>query len=291
MANGARCPDIAKVGKSEVVICGDIFLILPEAKLRLGYISSCRSSEMKSPLVFIPGMLLSGAVPLAARPFTATDGRTIEGEIRNADASEVTIKRNSDGRDVRVPFDMLIPAHRQEVTAWRTTKSLNRITVSATKDKETSQTRSNGGSLSLDTKDQTWSWVITVKNGSAYPVSGLTLDWAQVVERTDRNQGAYEGPSKTVARRSQGTVPVPEIPAFGSVKVKTQPIVVQSMKSLSYSSSSSTSGRSVTSITSYKWDESLSGLGVAILNGPNPVTRWKTGTNPGGAQAFGPPAR
>lgn len=226
---------------------------------------------------------------MAARPFTATDGRTLEGEIREANEIEVTIKRTADGREVKVPLALLIPAHRQEVIAWRQTRALTKISVTATKDKETSQSRSNGGSLSLDTKDQTWSWVITVKNGSAYPVSGLRLEWAQLVERTDRNQGAYSGPSKTVARRSNGTVPVPDIPAFGSVKVKTQPIIVQAMKSLSYSSSTTTSGDSVTSITSYKWDEALSGLGVAIVNGPNPVIRWKTGTDPGAMQGSSPP--
>ncbi len=230
-----------------------------------------------SPIVF----LLATALVASARTFTATDGRSLEGEIREANDKEVTIRMTTTSKDVVVPLDRLIPAHQQEIRQWRRGKALAKITVSATKDKETSNGVSRGGSASaLDTKAQTWSWVITVKNGSPYPVSGLSLDWSQVVERTDRNQGGYSGPSKTVARFSHGMVPVPDIPAFGSVKVKTAPISVQSMKSVSSSYSTSTSGRTVETVTSYKWDEALSGLGVEVKNGPDSVLRWKTGTDP-----------
>ncbi|MES2468803.1 MAG: hypothetical protein V4675_15980 [Verrucomicrobiota bacterium] len=236
---------------------------------------------MKKLILSVAGWLLPGVAILPARTFTSTDGRTLEGEIRAANEKEVTIKRTVDGREVKVSLSVLIPAHQQEVAAWLQVKSLTKLTFTATKDKETSNTRATGGSTAVNSKDQTWSWVITVKNGSAFPVSGLSLEWAQVVERTDRNQGAYAGPSKTIARRSIGTVPVPDIPAFGSVKVKTEPIVVQSMKSLSYSSSTSASGDRVTEVTSYKWDEALSGLGLSLLKGNERVVRWKTGTDPG----------
>ena len=236
---------------------------------------------MNKLILSVAGWLLPGVAILPARTFTSTDGRTLEGEIRAANEKEVTIKRTVDGREVKVSLQLLIPAHQQEVAAWLQVKSLTKLTFTATKDKETSNTRSTGGSTAVNSKDQTWSWVITVKNGSAFPVSGLSLEWAQVVERTDRNQGAYAGPSKTIARRSIGTVPVPDIPAFGSVKVKTEPIVVQSMKSLSYSSSTTASGERVTEVTSYKWDEALSGLGVSLLKGNDWVVRWKTGTDPG----------
>lgn len=227
------------------------------------------------------GWLLPGVAILPARIFTSNDGRTIEGEIRAANEKEVTIGRTADGREVKVPLQLLIPAHQQDVAAWLQEKSLTKLTFTATKDKETSNTRATGGSTAVNSKDQTWSWVVTVKNGSAFPVSGLSMEWAQVVERTDRNQGAYAGPSKTIARRSIGTMPVPDIPAFGSVKVKTAPIVVQSMKSLSYSSSTTASGDRMTEVTSYKWDEALSGLGVSLRKGTEPVVRWKTGTDPG----------
>ena len=235
---------------------------------------------MNKLILSVTGWLLPGVAILPARTFTSTDGRTLEGEIRAANEKEVTIKRTVDGREVKVSLQLLIPAHQQEVAAWLQVKSLTKLTFTSTKDKETSNTRTTGGSTAVNSKDQTWSWVITVKNGSAFPVKGLSLEWAQVVERTDRNQGAYAGPSKTIARRSIGTVPVPDIPAFGSVKVKTEPIVVQSMKSLSYSSSTTASGDRVTEVTSYKWDEALSGLGISLLKGTEPVVRWKTGTDP-----------
>ena len=253
--------------------------ILPNGKLRLCFLTI--APVMKKLILSVAGWLLPGVAILPARTFTSTDGRTLEGEIRAANEKEVTIKRTVDGREVKVPLSALIPAHQQEVAAWLQVKSLTKLTFTATKDKETSNTRSTGGSTAVNSKDQTWSWVITVKNGSAFPVSGLSREWAQVVERTDRNQGAYAGPSKTIARRSIGTVQVPDIPAFGSVKVKTEPIVVQSMKSLSYSSSTTASGDRVTEVTSYKWDEALSGLGVSLLKGNDRVVRWKTGTDPG----------
>lgn len=240
------------------------------------------ANMMPATFVLIIVVLVSAAAAAPARTFTSSDGRNLEGEIREANEKDVTIKRTSDGREVVVALSQLIKAHQQEIALWRQGKALAKITVSASKDKESSKVRSTGGqSSALDSKDQTWSWIVTVKNGSAYPVNGLSLNWAQVVERTDRNQGAYAGPSKTLARASNGTVPVPDIPAFGSVKVKTEPIVVQSLKSLSSSYSNSSSGSRVQTITSYKWDEALSGLGVAVMNGPNTVISWKIGTDPG----------
>ncbi len=69
----------------------------------------------------------------------------------------------------------------------------------------------------------------------------------------------------------------------GTTAVKTAPVVVQSMKSLSYSSSTTASGDRVTEVASYKWDEALSGLGVSLLKGNERVVRWKTGRDPGAA--------
>jgi hypothetical protein len=237
---------------------------------------------MKAPL--LSALMLMGAAPLPAPAgtFTATDGRSLEGEIREANEKTVTIRRSGDNRDVVVPLERLVPADQQAIAKWRQGRALSKITVTASKDKVFSDTQSRGTYASAtDTKDQMWNWVITVKNGSAYPVSGLTLDWGQVVERTDRNQAAASGPAKTVVRRSEGTVPVPDIPAFGSVKVKTQPIPVQSMKSVSSTFSTNSSGDTTQTITSYKWDEALSGLGVQVMAGTFPVTQWKTGTDPG----------
>lgn len=237
---------------------------------------------MKAPPFPALILLLATAAMASARTFTSTDGRSLDGEIREANEKTVTIRRSGDNRDVVVPLEKLVPADQQDIAKWRQGKALSKITVSASKDKVASDTQSRGGSASaMDIKDQMWIWVITVKNGSAYPVSGLTLDWGQVVERTDRNQGAVSGPAKRVVRRLDGTVPVPDIPAFGSVKVKTQPIPVQSMKSVSSTFSTNSSGDTTETITSYKWDEALSGLGVQVKTGADPIMQWKTGTDPG----------
>jgi hypothetical protein len=73
-----------------------------------------------------------------------------------------------------------------------------------------------------------------------------------VAERTGRNQGGTSGAAKTVQRRANGSLEVPGIPAFGGVTLKTDPIVVQAWKAQSFSTSGSSSGRSVTTITSHK---------------------------------------
>lgn len=237
---------------------------------------------MKRSLLLLSGFLCSGVVGLPAKTFTSTKGQVIEGEMVDASLTEVTIRRKVDGRTVKVPLPLLIEADQKEIAAWRQAKAATKVTVTATKDKVTSQSRSGGGNSSaVDSKDQQWNWVITVKNNSAYPVSGITLDWAQVVERKDRNSGGSSGPAKTEARRSNGSAPVPEIPAFGSVKITTQPITVQAYKSTSVNSSTTTSGDTVTEVTTYKWDESLSGLGLILMRDNQPIHRWKTGTDPG----------
>lgn len=206
------------------------------------------------------------------------DGRKLEGEILDANAEDVTIRRAADGKNLKVPLISLSDPDQKAVASWRSGKAMAKVTITATKDKISSIGQNGaGGSSVSENKNQSWNWVITIRNGTAHPLKESHLQWGQVVERKDRNQGAYSGPTKTVARQSAGAAPVPEIPPFGSVKISTGAIEVQSHKSVSYSRSRNSSGDSVVTATSYKWDEALTGLTVQ-LSGPGEPIRWSTGT-------------
>ncbi|MDB6070517.1 MAG: hypothetical protein JWL81_1688 [Verrucomicrobiales bacterium] len=223
--------------------------------------------------VFLFGSLCS----LPARTFTSTDGRKLEGEIVDADNALVSIKRTSDGRTLKVPLDSLSAENLKEIAEWRTAKALGKLVFTATKEKVSSTGKSSGGGALSTSREQKWSWVITVKNNSAHPLTGTTLRWAQVVERTDRNQGAVAGAAKSVARGGEGTLALPEIGAFQSFKIKTGPIVVQDYKYVSYSTSAAAGGGKTTTVTSEKWDEVLSGLSVDVVRGNLAPAAWKTG--------------
>lgn len=242
---------------------------------------------MKRPLFFpVCFGILALTFPLPARTFTAQDGRKLEGEIVAVNGREVSVRRASDGRVVKIMADTLIEADQQVIIAWRpaTTAAaapVSKITISAVKDKVTSITRSSGGNSSAaDSKDQSWRWIITIKNPTAQPIAaGLTLNYAQIVERTDRNQAGVSGRAKTPVRASRGQETLPEIPAFKSIQVMTGPIAVQAMRTTDVRQSSTTSGDTVTEVTMRKWDEALSGLKVDLLSGGQPVKNWKTGSD------------
>ncbi|MES2707946.1 MAG: hypothetical protein V4726_15240 [Verrucomicrobiota bacterium] len=238
---------------------------------------------MKFLSLLAAGAFLLGSMPwLEARTFTAADGRTLEGDITDAGDTEVTIRRTADKRLFKLRIETLSKEDQKEIVGWRTRKALARITLTATKSKLESRKHSVGGSNQIaDAKAQNWCWRITVKNGSNLPVTGLQLKYNQIVERTDRNQGAASGAAKTTARTGSGTLTVPDIGPFGSVTLETDGIPVTAYKSTNISRSTTTSGDSVTNITTYKWDEALSGIGVNLLLGTDSVMEWKTGTNPG----------
>lgn len=227
--------------------------------------------------------LLSALPRVMARTFTAADGRTLEGEITDAGEAEVTIRRAADARLFKLRIETLSKQDQEDIARWRSVKALGRITVSAIKDKVANQKQSSGGgSQIVDAKAQSWCWVITLKNGTNLPVTGLQLNYSQIVERTDRNSGAVSGAAKKVARSGTGTIQVPDIKPFGSVTLQTDGMEVLSYKSTNISTRTTASGDSVTTVTSYKWDEALSGLGVELFHGADSVLNWKTGTDPAG---------
>lgn len=245
-------------------------------------------------------LLLSlSTAPCWSRTFTSTDGRTLEGEITGKEGNTVTIRRASDGQDFTIPVETLSKPDQAEVAKWKgdaaatpgkpgnpasqpAGKSLGKITFAASKDKLSNQNTSKGGGSQLvDAKAQNWCWKVVIKNASNAPLTGLTLKYQQVVERTDRNQGSFSGAAKRVVRREGSTLTVPDIPPFGTVTVTTNGIPVLAWQSTTASRTTNTAGESVTRLTTYKWDESLSGLGVQLFQNQVQVTDWKTGTDPG----------
>lgn len=249
-------------------------------------------------LQFLSLFLFLSTAPCWSRTFTATDGRTLEGEITGRDGKTVTIRRASDGQEFTIPVATLSQPDQVAIAKWKggaaavpgkpgnpsgqaAGKALGKITFAASKDKLSNQkTSKSGGSQLLDAKAQNWCWKVVIKNGSSAPLTGLTLKYQQVVERTDRNQGSYTGAAKRVVRREGGTLTVPDIPPFGNVTITTNGIAVQAWKSTTASSTTNTAGERTTRLTTYKWDESLSGLGVELYQNQSKITDWKTGTDP-----------
>lgn len=70
-------------------------------------------------LAVLLGVLLS--VDATARPWTSTDGRTLEADFISATADAVKVKRTADGREVTLPLARLSEADRQWVQAQKPT--------------------------------------------------------------------------------------------------------------------------------------------------------------------------
>lgn len=221
----------------------------------------------------------------AARTFTAADGRTLEGEIVDAGDLQVTVRRTLDGKILNLAIANLSKQDQEDIAKWRGSRASNKITLSATKNKVPTGAKTKNqqetANLKLNAKSEMWCWTITLKNATKHPVEGIELRYSQLVECRDRNQGAARGAAKTISRRGGGTIKVPPIAPFGSVTVQTDGIVVQALQSTSASRNRTTSGDTVTTVTTTKWDESLSGLGVSLFRGPDCITKWKMGTDPG----------
>lgn len=221
----------------------------------------------------ICGLCLFGSFrSLPARTFTSTDGRTLEGEIVDANSNFVSIKRTSDGRTLKVPVDSLSADDLKEIAEWRTAKALGKLVFTATKEKISSSNNKNN-----NTREQFWCWVITVRNNSPHPLTGSTLRWSQVVERTDRNQSSAAGAAKTVSRSGKGSMPLPELGAFQTIKIKSDAIQVQSYSSATFSTTTAPDGGRMTKVDSTKWDEVLSGLSVDVARGFLAPAEWSTG--------------
>ncbi|MDB6134267.1 MAG: hypothetical protein JWM59_2510 [Verrucomicrobiales bacterium] len=244
---------------------------------------------MKIPNLLWAGVLfLSLAVPLplaVARTFTAADGRTLEGEIVDAGDVQVTIRRTPDDKILNLAIANLSNQDQEEIVKWRASRASNKIILSATKNKvptgAKTKNKQETANLKVNAKSEMWCWTITLKNATKHPVEGLELRYSQLVECKDRNQGAARGTAKKESRRGGGTLKVPPIAPFGSVTVQTDGIVVQALQATSASTSRTSGGERVTTVSTTKWDESLSGLGVSLFRGPDCITKWKMGTDPG----------
>jgi hypothetical protein len=237
---------------------------------------------MKMRLLFL---LLLGSTALAARArtFTSADGRSLEGEIVDSGAATVTIRRTADGKLFNLDPATLSQNDQQEVARWRAAKAVGKILITATKDKvtRTSKTSETGGTYFQELKIQNWCWKITLKNGTRMPITGLKLNYQQIIERSDRGKTSVNPAMKDAVVGDTGSLNVPDIPPFGSVTLETKGIAVQSYRAVSTGSRNGAGGASAD-----KWDESLSGLGVQLLLQDAEVRNWKTGTDPKGKKLY-----
>lgn len=237
---------------------------------------------MKMRLLFL---LLLGSTALAARArtFTSADGRSLEGEIVDSGAATVTIRRTADGKLLNLDPTTLSQNDQQEVARWSAAKAVGKILISATKTKVTgtNKTSETGGAYFQELKIQNWCWKITLKNGTRMPITGLKLNYQQIIERTNRGKTSVNPGMKDAVPGDEGSLSVPDIPPFGSITLETKGIAVQSFRAVSMGSNSGTGGASAD-----KWDEALSGLGIQILLQDAEVRAWKAGTDPKGKKLY-----
>ena len=228
-------------------------------------------------------LLSSTALAARARTFTSVDGRSLEGEIVDSGAATVTIRRTADGKLLNLNPATLSQNDQQEVARWRAVKAVGKIVISATKAKVTgtNQKSETGGAYHQELKMQDWCWKITLKNGTNLPITGLKLNYQQIIERTNRGKTTVIPAMKDAVPGNEGSLSVPDIPPFGSVTLETKGIEVQSFRAVSATSNSGTGGA-----PGEKYDESLSGLGIQILLQDAEVRNWKTGTDPKGKKLY-----
>lgn len=70
-------------------------------------------------------MLALGPVCHAQREFTSSDGKKLRADIVRATDTEVTLKRDHDGKEFTIPLDRLSEADQSAVKAWLEKKKLN----------------------------------------------------------------------------------------------------------------------------------------------------------------------
>lgn len=70
-------------------------------------------------------MLTLASVCHAQREFTSKDGKKLRADIVSASDSEVTLKRENDGKEFTIPLDRLSEADQIAVTAWLANRKLN----------------------------------------------------------------------------------------------------------------------------------------------------------------------
>jgi plastocyanin len=71
------------------------------------------------------GILALAPMCPAQREFTSSDGKKLRADIVSASDSEVTLKRDTDGKDYTIPLDRLSEADQSVVKGWLAKRKLN----------------------------------------------------------------------------------------------------------------------------------------------------------------------
>jgi len=74
---------------------------------------------------FCVAVLFLAPLSSAQREFTSSDGKKLQAEITAASETEVTLKREKDGKDFTIPLDRLSEDDQKFVAAWIANRKLN----------------------------------------------------------------------------------------------------------------------------------------------------------------------
>lgn len=220
-------------------------------------------------LLFLPLPAQAGGEE--KRTFTAQDGGTVEGTILKADATSVTIIKSADQRQATFPILALSEPDQRHVRAWLAAPERQRVEISANRNKvsrdskgkasvKPSKTWPSTKTTSVKSKEtEVWQWEITVKNETNLPLLGARVEYTQLVGARG-NSG-----NRKAARKSSGSLPLPVIPGFGSVTVKTTETTVTSTQSYQRVAVKGANGSKTYSTKVNKRVESLDGVRIRLL--------------------------
>ncbi len=227
------------------------------------------------------GKVITPPPPDLPRTFTFADGRTVEGTLLKADATTVTILRAIDGKQSLLTTAELGEADRKHVNEWLTAPERQRIEVTANKGKVA---RDFAGNASKDARfgtsnvngqtTEVWQWEITVRNETAFPLTGATVEYTQYV-----GARGSESRKRKSAGESTGQLTLPEIPPFKSCTVKTKETTVTSTRNVNNYNDSL--GRPQVSV--YTRKETLDGIRASVLYKGQTLEEYTLGS--GGREA------
>lgn len=80
---------------------------------------------IRSSSTILAALLTFAPLSSAQRDFTSTEGKTLRAEIVNASESDVTLRREKDGKDFTIPLARLSEDDQDFVEAWFAKKKLN----------------------------------------------------------------------------------------------------------------------------------------------------------------------
>lgn len=166
--------------------------------------------------------VLAATALLSAHEFTDLQGRKLDAEIVSATASQVTLKRNSDGRMFsNVPASGFSEADQKFIADWAAANIKYNLEVSYTK-KKLSESKKRMNNTTYE--QEVWVYKINVRNRMPVALSDLRVDY-WCFRREDGGKGKGSARLET-----SGTITIPLLAGSGNVSVDTSEIILNKQK-------------------------------------------------------------